>query len=329
MVFHMNVSPLALDSAPRWLWPLWIAVSILSVAAVSVAPIAAFVLMISAFGLPHVLYELRYVDERFSARISPAPLAAIGALIALIAAARIANGMHLLMGEAFLWIELGLGAALAFTATAVMPRNKLLGGAIGAAFALGAIFAPIPTFLIWAWLHNLTPLGFVAEITEGDERRRWLLMLSVPFFVLPALVATGVFHQLANAFFRVAELQWMSMFGAGDKPLLSFLPPNSWDLNLFSAAVVAQSMHYVAVIVLLPHLLRAKQPAAPSTVVPWPSWPVFTAAVAAIAALAFGIYAVNYTDARAAYGVAAAIHAWIELPILLLAIGQGFRSVHK
>ncbi len=329
MVFHMNVSPIALDGPSRRLTALWIAVSILSVASVAVAPIAAFVLMISAFGLPHVLYELRYVDERFSARLQPAPLAAIGALVALIAAARIANGMHILMGDLFLWIELGLGAALAFTATLLMRHNKLLGALIGTAFALGAIFAPIPTFLIWAWLHNLTPLGFVAEITEGEERRRWLLTLSIPFFVLPALVATGVFHDLANALFAIAELQWTSMFGAGDKPLLSFLPPDSWDLNLFSAAVVAQSMHYVAVIVLLPQLLRAKQSAPTQTIVPWPSWPVFAAAVAAIAALAFGIYAVSYTDARAAYGVAAAIHAWIELPILLLAIGQGFTSAHK
>lgn len=328
-VFHMNVSPIAADPTSHRLIALWIAVSILSVASVAVAPIAAFVLMISAFGLPHVLYELRYVDERFGARIAPTPLAVIGALIALIAAGRIANGMHLLMGEIFLWIELGLGAALALTATALMRRHKLVGAVIGTAFALGAIFAPIPTFLIWAWIHNLTPLAFVAEITEGEERRRWLVALSVPFFVLPALVATGVFHDLADALFRVAELQWTSMFGAGDKPLLSFLPPESWDLNLFSAAVVAQSMHYVAVIVLLPQLLRAKQGQATRMLVPWPSWPVFAAAVAAIAAVAFGIYAVSYTDARAAYGVAAAIHAWIELPILLLALGQGFKSEHR
>lgn len=329
MVFHMNVSPLAIDSSSSRLAALWIAVSIVAVASVAIAPIAAFVLMISAFGLPHVLYELRYVDERFSARMSARPLAAIGALVALIAAARIANGMHFLMGDVFLWIELGLGAALALTATALMRHNKPLGAVIGTAFALGAIFAPVPTFLVWAWLHNLTPLGFVAEITEGEERRRWLMLLTIPFFVLPALVATGVFHDLANLLLQVAELRWTSMFGAGDKPLLSFLPPESLDLNLFSAAVVAQSMHYVAVIVLLPQLLRAKQGPAAQTIVPWPTWPVFAAGVAAIAAVAFGVYAVSYTDARAAYGVAAAIHAWIELPILLLAIGQGFKSARK
>ena len=325
----MNVSPLALDSGSKRLAVLWTGVSIVSVAAVSIAPIAAFVLMISAFGLPHVLYELRYVDERFSARVARRPLALIGVLVALIAAGRVANGAHILMGDLFLWIELGLGALLALSATFVMQQNRALGFVIGIAFALGATFQPLYTFLIWAWVHNLTPLGFVAEITEGEERRRWLALLIVPFFVLPALVATGVFHTLASSLFQVADLYWVSMFGAADKPLLSFLPPGSTDLNLFSAAVVAQSMHYVAVIVLLPQLLQAKQGRTEQTLVAWPSWQTFAVAIAAIAAVAFGVYAVAYTDARAAYGVAAAIHAWIELPILLLAIGQGLSSAHK
>ena len=144
-------------------------------------PIAAFVLMISAFGLPHVLYELRYVDERFSARTSRVALAIIGVLLGAIAIARIGHGAHMIPSHVFLPLELGLGAALAFAGAYFMRANRLLGVVIGAAFALGATFAPIETFLIWAWIHNLTPLAFVAEITEGEERRRWLLLLAVPF----------------------------------------------------------------------------------------------------------------------------------------------------
>jgi signal recognition particle GTPase len=60
--------------------------------------------------------------------------------------------------------------------------------------------------------------------------------------------------------------------------------------------------------------------------VPWPGWRVFGAGVAFVAVIAFGLYSVSYSDARASYGVAAAIHAWLELPVLLLALGQGFRS---
>ena len=321
----MNLSFPSVDRTFAGLVWMWIGVAALSVASVVVAPLAAFVLMISAFGLPHVLYELRYVDERFSSRTSARLLAVIGALVGAIALARIANSTHWLASDWFVPIEFGLGAALAFTAAAFMRTNKVLGALIGIAFALGATYFPIETFLVWAWLHNLTPMGFVAEITEGEERRRWLLWLGLPFFVLPGLVAAGVFHGAAALMFPIAETQTLSVFGAGDRPLLSFLPPGSSDLHLFSAAVVAQAMHYVAVIVMMPMLLKAKQRGVPSaTIVPWPSWRVFAMGVAGVAIVAFGIYAISYTDARAGYAVAAAIHAWIELPVLLLALGQGF-----
>ena len=181
-------------------------------------------------------------------------LQVIGVLIAAVATARVANSMHWMGAGWFVPLELSLGAALALTAAYFMRENRLLGAVIGIAFALGATFAPIMTFLVWAWLHNLTPMGFVAEITEGEERRRWLIGLSVPFFLVPGLVATGVFHDITALMFPIAETQTFSVFGAGDKPLLSFLPPGSSDLNLFAAAVVAQSMHYVAVILLLPQL---------------------------------------------------------------------------
>jgi hypothetical protein len=322
----MNSISIAARPTSVWIGIVFAVVAAISIAGVVVAPLAAFVLMISAFGLPHVLYELRYVDERFSSRAPMRALQAIGVLIALVAGARVANSMHWLGAAWFVPLELTLGAALALTAAYFMRENRLLGAAIGIVFALGATFAPIMTFVVWAWLHNLTPLGFVAEITEGEERRRWMIGLSVPFFLVPALVATGVFHDLAALLFPIAETQAFSVFGAGDRPLLSFLPPGSSDLNLFSAAVVAQSMHYVAVILLLPQLLKEKQGnAAPATVVPWPSWRVFAGLVAVVATIAFAIYAVSYSDARAGYAVAAAIHAWIELPVLLLAVGQGFR----
>jgi hypothetical protein len=279
--------------------------------------------------MPHVLYEMRYVDERFGARTSRPALGVLGLLIGVIAAARILSGMQLISGTWFMPYELALGGVLALTAAWFMRQNRVLGALAASAFALGATLAPIETFLVWAWLHNLTPLGFVAEITEGEERRRWLAMLSVPFFLVPALVATGVFHEAAAALLSPAW-QATSAFGAGDKPLLSFLPSGSHDLHLFSAAVVAQAMHYVAVIVLLPQLLKEKQgSAARPTLVAWPGWGAFAALVALAAAVSFGVYAVSYADARAAYGVASAIHAWIELPVLLMALGQGFSLARK
>jgi hypothetical protein len=293
---------------------------------VSIAPIATFVLMISAFGLPHVIYELRYCDERFTARTSRRLLSILGVLIAMIALGRVANGAHWIPSSIFVPLELTLGAVLALVAAWHMRVHRWLGAVAGVVFAVGASQFPLETFLLWAWLHNLTPVGFVAEIARGDARWAWMRILFVPFVVLPGLVATGVFHDMLAAIMSLPELQAASIFGAGDTPLMSFLPPQSYDLNLFSAAVVAQAMHYVAVIVLLPRLLRAQGGAgSASTVVRWPDWRQFGVLVTVISLVAFCLYAVSYRDARAAYAVAAAIHAWIELPVLLMALGQGFR----
>ena len=304
-------------------------VIVLTIIGASIAPIATFVLMISAFGLPHVIYELRYCDTRFSSRTSPGLLMVLGGLVSAIAIGRIANGAHWLTSDYFVPLELGLGSVLALVAAWWMREHRWLGALIGLAFAAGATFRPLETFLIWAWLHNLTPIGFIAEITEGEERQRWMMILFIPFVLVPGLVATGVFQQLAVQIVGSADLQMFSIFGAGDIPLMSFLPPKSYDLNLFSAAVVATSMHYVAVIVLLPRMLAAKGSSAMPTLVRWPDWRTFAVIVGAIALVAFGVYAVSYKDAKSAYAVAAAIHAWIELPVLLLALGQGFRPARR
>ncbi|MEQ1756293.1 MAG: hypothetical protein ABL973_19410 [Micropepsaceae bacterium] len=302
----------------------------MTIVGVCIAPIATYVLMISAFGLPHVIYELRYCDERFSARTSRSLLLVLGGLVGVIALLRVANGAHWLSSPVFVPIELGLGSVLALVAAYWMKERRWLGAVVGLAFAIGATYWPLETFLAWAWLHNLTPMGFIAEITAGEERRRWMMILFVPFVLIPLLVATGVFQQMVQLVLAMSDLQMLSVFGAGDLPLMSFLPPESYDLNLFSAAVVATSMHYVAVIVLLPRLLVASRgEGARTTLVRWPDWTTFAVMVGTAGLVAFGVYAVNYKDAKASYAVAAAIHAWIELPVLLLALGQGFRPARR
>jgi len=304
--------------------------ALVTIIGVSIAPIVTFVLMISAFGLPHVIYELRYCDERFSSRTTRPLLSMLGVLLGLIALCRVGNGMHWIPSSIFVPMELGLGAALALIAAFHMRQHRWLGAMIGIAFTIGATYFPLETFLTWAWLHNLTPVGFVAEATRGEERLKWMAVLFVPFVVLPGLVATGVFQQMMGFLVSAPGLYTSSIFGAGDVPLMSFLPPQSYDLNLFSAAVLAQAMHYVAVIVLLPRLQQVQgRTERVQTLVAWPDWRSFAFLVTAIAAVAFGIYAVSYTDAKAGYAVAAAIHAWIELPILLMALGQGFTSLHR
>lgn len=316
---------------PLWVWS---SVAALTIVATCFAPLATYVLMVAAFGLPHVLSELRYCDERFSARTSLVPLGIIGALVGIIAALRVAGSAAILSSYTATLVELGLGAVLALAAAWFMRRWKLAGIAIAFAFGIGVVYAPIPTFLVWAWVHNLTPLGFIAEATEGDERRRLVATLSIFFLLVPALVATGVFHQAAFALTGFNAAFGPSAFGAEARPLAAFLWPGASvesDIAMFSAAVVAQSMHYVAVILFLPRLITQRRHLAQGEpLVPWPHrWSMFAWGVAGLAAAGFVVYAVDYSSARSAYGVVAAIHAWIELPIFLMALGGGFITARK
>jgi hypothetical protein len=51
--------------------------------------------------------------------------------------------------------------------------------------------------------------------------------------------------------------------------------------------------------------------------------------VVALAGAAIGsllLFAWSFRDARAAYGVLAAVHAWVEVPILLLALAPDRRG---
>lgn len=327
MVSIASVAATRPGVVPLWPWG-YVAVSAIAVAAVLAAPLASYVFMIALFGLPHVLCELRYCDERFSSRIPRRALWAIGALIVVLAALRIAQAAAVIPPKIAVGSELALGVALAASAAWFMPQRRAIGFASGLALALGIAFAPIATFLAVAWLHNLTPLGFISEIVPRGERRRILLLLFIPFVAVPALVASGLLQEALGAALGYSSLYAPSLFGAGRGPLAAFLTPDisfRGALPLFSAAVVAQSMHYLSVILVMPQLLRRYQQEDRTTIVPWPSWRLFYVAVAILAMLVFAVYAADYKSARAFYSVAAAIHSWIELPIFLLALGAGFR----
>lgn len=300
--------------------------AVLGCAAVAAAPLAAYVWLIALFGIPHVVSELRYCDERFSGRTSRAALAVIGALLAGLALTRVLGTYGVVSGFVTGPLELLFGAGLALAAALFMRRWKLIGFLAAGAVAYGAWQAPFLTFLIFAWVHNLTPMAFVAEALEGQARRRALLALCVPFFVLPGLVALGGLDALTQILFAHDAARGGSAFGAGSKPLQAFLPANmrlAEVLPLFQAAVVAQVMHYVAVIALLPRLL-VNGGARDGRLAPWPRWPVFYALLAAAGLASLAFYYVDFGEARSAYALAAALHSWIELPIFLMALGGGF-----
>lgn len=279
-------------------------------------PLATYTTSLALFGFAHVLSELNYIDRRFRVRLGGAALW-IGAPILLAVAARIAAMWGGLPPVVDATIELGAAAVLAVGAVWRMRRQRALGAVAGVVLAAGAVAAPFQLLLGLALLHNLTPLGFVAEALGGERRRRTLMLLAVPLLVLPLVIATGLpFAALARA-----GLAWPEARVLASGPLTlnlgvyvpASLVSSDWALYAFSAAVFAQIMHYAAVILLLPRLASENPPR-------WPVRRLAAGIVIAAAALAL-FFIADYRLARQIYGLAALVHSWVEIPVLLIALG--------
>lgn len=311
----------------------WIVAAGSALALVSAAaPLLVYTVSLAAFGLPHVLAELRYVDARFSARIGRR---LGGGLLAMLAALVVLRTLGLAgvlpagaRGSGELLVLAGL-AALALPALAAAgPGRAVLGAALLALALAGATEAPAATLAVIALLHNLTPLGFLAERLRGAERRRAFVLGTALFGVIPVLLLLGLPDRLLEALGVAAGAAGASFPGAGplDAHLGAFVPA-AWHsepfaVRLFAAAAFLQVLHYAVVLHVLPRLQR--DAAGPGTMlVAWPAGRRFGLAVAAFGGLMLAGFAWSFADARAVYGVFAAVHAWIEIPILLLAAAGG------
>lgn len=297
-----------------------VAVIAASLVASVAAPVAVYTVTLAAFGLPHVLAELRFVDLRFSgrlARLGPAlVLLLLGALLA-----RIAGWAGLLGPSVAAAAELLCGAGLVVACLGLLRRRRAAVAVLGLALAVGAVLAPATTLLLFAVAHNWTPLALVLDVTPPAERARRLAFWAIPFVLAPVLIVSGLPADLAD---RLGV--WMPDFsplGAGgiESHLGVYVPAVLADgaraVDLFAAAVFAQTMHYGAVIHVLPRLL----PAGARGRVAWPRPGVFAAGLAACGLVLLVLFRLDFPDARRLYGLAALIHAWLEIPVMMLMLG--------
>jgi len=98
-----------------------------------------------------------------------------------------------------------------------------------------------------------------------------------------------------------------------------FLAGSGHAADFFTAAVVAQGGHYLAVIVVLPLMLARLSPGARG-LVPWPPAWAFALLVAASGLAGLLTFPQDFAAARGVYGIFASVHAWLEIPILILAL---------
>ncbi len=308
------------------------AVSLLLALGCAVAPLFAYVATLATFGLAHVLLELRYVDQRFTPRLGRAT---VGAIVTLLGATALLRVVAYLPGTRSLPLremELGAVAMLAAVALAVgLRRGDAMAGVLGAAtvcaIAWGLMESPSSTLVVLAVLHNLTPVGFLAERLHGRERRAAMASCAFVFGVVPALIASGVVSALVQRLGSWSPDLTPLDVGTLDLHLGVFVPSPWIDgpsaIDLFSAAAYLQCVHYAVVIGVLPRLGTAHGEAGRSSLVRWPRGAPWARYVVTASVLGCAAFASEFVDARRLYGIASAVHAWSELPVLLLSAGGG------
>lgn len=287
--------------------------ALLGAAAVA-RPDVLYVLALAGFGGAHVAWELAWVRRAWRDALPASGWAFLGLALAAQAVARAGGVLHLLGPDAAARADLATLACAIAAVWTRWPATRDLRGRLALALAGGLAAATwwlssrpgllVPALAILAMAHNLTP---VALVPRGAR--------------LGGLPARAV---LAGLFAAPLALGAALAF-AGHRPVVGFLPlPPEWrwaDIAasgragaLLPALVWAQCLHYLAVIVLVPRALGPSLGRAPAR-----GWIV----AACGAALAFAFLA-RFADTRGWYGVASGLHAWLEWPLVMLAlVGRG------
>jgi hypothetical protein len=267
------------------------------------APLLLYLLALGIFGLPHVIWEMAWVRRTAGPRLPRLWWLALGAMLALQGGARLATllgGLDPTLAPAadLLTLALALGLVLALPGRGLRKAVALAAAAALAWVGIGAgAELTIPLLVALSVAHNFTPIGLVR--LSGSPARVMLLpfLLPLALLALPGASTWGPEH------WAPMEAAWL------DRHLPLALP------GLLPALVLAQCLHYLAVLRILPGRL-------PGSLLQGRSlW----LAVAACLGLSL-VFLLDFPQARRFYGVASGMHAWLEWPILLGLCGWGERG---
>lgn len=297
-------------------------------------PLPLYLVSLALFGLPHVLWEAAFLRSRYAARWPLRWWLMLWAALLLQAAARTALWLGALSSDAAVIVDLlslallGLVLALAPAGAGWLARGAglLLAGGMYWLLAHGEV---LNALLLLAAVHNFTPLAMAWDLARemaredpggrshaAARRLAWQITL---LFALPLLLAGGLWL-----------LPWQPATGTSHAVhgrLLASQWPTTWgSAALLPALVLAQCLHYYCVLVLLPGAERRRTAR--------PLLGPLLRTLALVLAAAISVYFLHdYLAARKLYAVAAGMHAWIEWPVLLLALlglhGEGARTPLK
>ena len=321
-------------AANRPILPSWrlagAALCLLTLAAMA-APVWLYSTSLAVFGGMHVLSELRYVELRFGTRLRSlwVPVAVLLAGLVLLRASAAAH----IWPRDILQLRLEhlgvIGLALV-----CMPRlfrsglrPTLVGGMVVAIVGWGLVERPVLTAFVLSALHNWTPVGFLAEALPGGERRKGLVLGVLGFGVIPLMLMLG-WGQAAlqgglGPLLELPRLLPELLSGSVSDQVAGWPRTIRQELDapaLFGALAFAQCMHYLAVIGLMPRI--CPEPARPAQAwllgrIAAPHFWMMTVGLSGVLLVGFGL---DFELSRQWYFVPATLHAWIELPALLLAL---------
>jgi hypothetical protein len=278
-----------------------------------VFPFTTYATTLATFGIAHVAIELRYVDSRFHAQLDGALERSLVLLLMSIALLRCCAIFGWMPSGLAHLIELSFGIGLVLIATQHVYRQNwqlgLLGMAIGGTIGIGIIIDPIATSTTFAILHNLTPIGFILEHQDRQNYVQKLLVCGCIFGILPLLIILYQFLSISHLALET-NIAYLSAFIAPVWQKSTLVYP------LFSAVVFLQCMHYTAVIGLFSQWTSDRSP----TLLPWCANRYFYCLLGGISVCLLIAFQHNFGLTRSLYGIVASIHAWLEIPLLLLSI---------
>ena len=301
-------------------------VALLAVAA-TLAPLWTYTVGLATLGGAHVLVELRFVEARFADRALGRLWRGLTTGLAAVVVLRVARAGGLWSGPASIQAELAVVAGLAAWTLPTLAARGIaplaVGGGCAAALAAACV-DPVPALLLLAAAHNWTPVGFLLDAAPAAEWRRVAVLAAVAFGVVPVALALGLpGAALGGAIPPGGLLDAFPGAGPLAAHLGAYLPAAAqsapWAADAFAALAYAQSLHYAVVLGVLPRLAPGSPRAAGVGLARVPPR-AFAGGVLVASAIGCAAFWLDYSDARRWYGVAAAVHAWVEVPALLLAL---------
>jgi hypothetical protein len=290
--------------------PWSIAIVLISAISAIAFPLTTYATTLATFGIAHVAIELRYIDSRFHQQLGGNIEIQLLWLVLSIAILRCCAIFGWIDVRAAHLLELGCGLGLVLLATRNLYRhswrNGSIGAIIGCLLGIGIIKDPIVTSVIFAIFHNLTPIGFILD-RQGFrfKHTRWIWIAI--FGLIPLLILLYQYFPIINLPLE-KNISYLGAFIAPTWQQSSIAYP------LFSAVAFLQCMHYAVVI----GLFSQWTPNRSRTLIPWLSTRYFYLLLGVISICTLVAFQHSFTLTRSFYGIVASIHAWIEIPLLLL-----------